>query len=152
MAVGTGFGQVFRGVGELPTWITLIVIDRLCVGQVGGVAISSALFQYNLDRELRSRILGDDAAEVSIYVLRSPSRCYALSLVQIVNKIRHSATLVGKLPPDLQRIARDSYAISLRAVFTLAACSTLLAYIVRLPVCLRLSLFRFQLRVLRIDS
>lgn len=42
--------------------------------------------------------------------------------------------LVGKLPPDLQRIARDSYAVSLRAVFTLAACSTLLAYIVRLPV------------------
>jgi hypothetical protein len=42
--------------------------------------------------------------------------------------------LVGKLPPDLQRIARDSYAVSLRAVFMLAACSTFLAYIVRLPV------------------
>ncbi|KAJ8595827.1 MFS general substrate transporter [Rhizopogon salebrosus TDB-379] len=98
MAVGTGFGQVFRG-----------------MGQVGGVAISSALFQYKLDSELRSRIRGDDAAE-------------------IVSKIRHSAMLVGKLPPDLQRIARDSYAVSLRAVFMLAACSTFLAYIVRLPI------------------
>jgi len=98
MAVGTGFGQVFRG-----------------LGQVGGVAISSALFQSKLDYELRSRIHGDDAAE-------------------IVSKIRHSATLVGKLSPELQRIARDSYAISLRAVFMLAACSTLLAYIVRLPI------------------
>lgn len=40
------------------------------------------------------------------------------------------------LPPDIQRAARDSYAISLKAVFTLAACSTFLAYIVRLPVSL----------------
>ncbi|KAG1819841.1 major facilitator superfamily domain-containing protein [Suillus subaureus] len=98
MAVGTGFGQVFRG-----------------MGQVGGVAISSALFQYKLDYELRSRIHGDGAAE-------------------IVSQIRHSTTLVGGLPPDLQRAARESYAISLRAVFTLAACSTLLAYLVRLPI------------------
>ncbi|KAG2131250.1 major facilitator superfamily domain-containing protein [Suillus bovinus] len=98
MAVGTGFCQLFRG-----------------VGQVGGVAISSALFQYKLDYELRSRIHGDGAAE-------------------IVNRIRHSTTLVSGLPPDLQRAARESYAISLRAVFTLAACSTLLAYIVRLPI------------------
>lgn len=98
MAVGTGFGQLFRG-----------------MGQVGGVAISSALFQYKLDYELRSRIHGDGAAE-------------------IVSRIRHSTTLVGGLPPDLQRAARDSYAISLRAVFMLAACSTLLAYLVRLPI------------------
>lgn len=98
MAVGTGFGQVFRG-----------------MGQVGGVAISSALFQYKLDYELRSRIHGDDAAE-------------------IVSQIRHSTTLVAGLPPDLQRAARESYAISLRAVFILAGCSTLLAYLVRLPI------------------
>ncbi|KAG2348269.1 MFS general substrate transporter [Suillus weaverae] len=98
MAVGTGFGQLFRG-----------------MGQVGGVAISSALFQYKLDYELRSRIHGDGAAE-------------------IVSQIRHSTTLIGSLPPDLQRAARESYAIGLRAVFTLAACSTLLAYLVRLPI------------------
>ncbi|KAG1799327.1 major facilitator superfamily domain-containing protein [Suillus plorans] len=98
MAVGTGFGQLFRG-----------------IGQVGGVAISSALFQYKLDYELRSRIHGDGAAE-------------------IVSRIRHSTTLLGELPPDLQRAARESYAIGLRAVFTLAACSALLAYFVRLPI------------------
>lgn len=98
MAVGTGFGQLFRG-----------------IGQVGGVAISSALFQYKLDYELRSRIHGDGAAE-------------------IVSRIRHSTTLLGELPPDLQRAARESYAIGLRAVFMLAACSALLAYFVRLPI------------------
>ncbi|KAH9857446.1 vacuolar amino acid permease [Lenzites betulinus] len=98
MAVGTGFGQLFRG-----------------IGQVGGVAISAALFQTILTSELRSRIHGPDAED-------------------IINRIRHSSTLVAHLPPDLQRAARDSYALSLRAVFILAAVATLLAYIVRLPI------------------
>ncbi|KAI6017815.1 major facilitator superfamily domain-containing protein [Pisolithus microcarpus] len=98
MAVGTGFGQVFRG-----------------LGQVSGVAVSSALFQSKLDSELRKRIYGPDATE-------------------IINSIRRSATLVASLPPDLQRAARDSYAGAIRDVFIFAACSTLMAYIVRLQV------------------
>ena len=53
---------------------------------------------------------------------------------QVISEIRHSSTLVAKLEPELQRAARDSYAIALRAVFIMAACSTLLAYCVRLPV------------------
>ena len=48
MAVGTGFGQLFRG-----------------IGQVGGVAISSALFQSILNVELHKRIHRPDAEEVS---------------------------------------------------------------------------------------
>ena len=52
----------------------------------------------------------------------------------MISKIRHSSTLVAQLPPHLQRAARDSYAISLRAVFIFAAVSTLAAYLVRLPV------------------
>ncbi|KIM52409.1 hypothetical protein SCLCIDRAFT_1223761 [Scleroderma citrinum Foug A] len=98
MAVGTGFGQVFRG-----------------LGQVIGVAVSSAIFQFKLDVELRKRIDRPDAAE-------------------IIHNIRHSATLVAQLPPDLQQAAKDSYAVALRDVFVFAACSTLVAYIVRLPV------------------
>jgi MFS family permease len=98
MAVGTGFGQLFRG-----------------IGQVMGVAVSSAIFQSKLDSELRKRIQTPDADEV-------------------INKIRQSATLVARLPPDLQRAARDSYATALHAVFVLSACSTLLAFIVRLPI------------------
>ena len=54
MAVGTGFGQVFRG-----------------IGQVGGVAISSAIFQSSLESELRSRIHRPDAEDV-----RSPIRLF----------------------------------------------------------------------------
>lgn len=48
MAVGTGFGQLFRG-----------------IGQVGGVAISAALFQSILNVELHKRIHDENAEEVS---------------------------------------------------------------------------------------
>ncbi|KAH9939440.1 MFS general substrate transporter [Amylocystis lapponica] len=98
MAVGTGFQQLFRG-----------------IGQVGGVAFSAALFQTILTAELHNRISGPDSEEM-------------------ISRIRHSATLVAHLPPDLQRAARDSYAVALRAVFIMAACSTLLAYLVRIPI------------------
>ncbi|EIN07892.1 vacuolar amino acid permease [Punctularia strigosozonata HHB-11173 SS5] len=98
VAVGTGFGTLFRG-----------------IGQVGGVAISSALFQSRLDKELRRRIHGPDAH-------------------RIITSIRHSAQLVHHLPPELQRKARDSYAIAIKAVFTFAAVATGLAFLVRLAV------------------
>jgi hypothetical protein len=54
--------------------------------------------------------------------------------MQLIKKIRQSARLITSLPPDLQRIARDSYSASLKSVFFFAACSTMLAYLVRLPV------------------
>ncbi|KAJ3782613.1 vacuolar amino acid permease [Lentinula aff. detonsa] len=98
MAVGTGFGQLFRG-----------------IGQVGGVAISSAIFQWKLDGALRERIDGPDAE-------------------QIITHIRQNARAVVTLPPELQHIARDSYAVSLKTVFFFASVSTLLAYIARLPI------------------
>ncbi|KZP06017.1 MFS general substrate transporter [Athelia psychrophila] len=98
MAVGTGFGQVFRG-----------------IGQVSGVGIASALFQSILGSELNKRIHGPDAAE-------------------LIKNIRHSARLVASLPPDIQKNAREAYATSLKAVFTLAACASFLAFVVRLPI------------------
>ncbi|KAJ3513848.1 hypothetical protein NLJ89_g2712 [Agrocybe chaxingu] len=98
MAVATGFGQLFRG-----------------VGQVGGVAVSSAIFQSNLDAELRKRIHSPDAED-------------------LIKRIRQSARLVGSLEPELRRKAQDSYSASLKRVFFFAACSTMLAYLVRLPI------------------
>ncbi|KAH7335239.1 MFS general substrate transporter [Rhizoctonia solani] len=98
LAVGTGFTQLFRG-----------------VGQVLGVALSSAFFQSVLDRELRSRITGENADE---WILR----------------IRHSSKLVGKLEPHLQRAARDSYSTALRYVFLYAAACSLISFILRLWV------------------
>ncbi|KAF4615525.1 hypothetical protein D9613_003503 [Agrocybe pediades] len=98
VAVATGFGQLFRG-----------------VGQVGGVAISSAIFQSRLDTELRKRIHTPDAEE-------------------LIMKIRQNTRLLITLEPELQRLARDSYDISLKSVFFFAACSTMMAYLVRLPI------------------
>ncbi|PPQ91935.1 hypothetical protein CVT25_000978 [Psilocybe cyanescens] len=98
MAIGTGFGQLFRG-----------------VGQVGGVAISSAIFQSKLETELRKRIHTPDADD-------------------LIRRIRQSVRLVVDLDPETQRHARDAYSVSLKSVFFFAACSTLLAYIVRLPI------------------
>ncbi|PSR82304.1 hypothetical protein PHLCEN_2v6100 [Hermanssonia centrifuga] len=98
IAVGTGFGQLFRG-----------------IGQVGGVAVSAAIFQSVLNVELHKRIHTDNANE-------------------LITRIRHSTSLVATLPLELQRAARDSYAVALRTVFILAACSTFLAYLARLPI------------------
>ncbi|KAJ7119169.1 vacuolar amino acid permease [Mycena epipterygia] len=98
MAVGTGFGQLFRG-----------------IGQVGGVAISSAIFQSRLDTELRKRIHTPDAEE-------------------LILNIRRSSAFIRTLMPEQQRAARDSYAIGLKTVYIFAACSTFLAYCVRLPI------------------
>lgn len=135
MAVGTGFGQVFRGLGDFSHPCRERPLTHLCTGQVCGVAVSSALFQSKLNSELRARIHTPDADEVSGHmptILASPPTSHLSP--QIISRIRHSTTLVARLDPELQRAARDSYAVSLRAVFLLAACSTLLAYIVRLPV------------------
>ncbi|KAF8757976.1 vacuolar amino acid permease [Rhizoctonia solani] len=96
LAVGTGFTQLYRG-----------------VGQVLGVAVSSAFFQSVLDRELRSRITGKDADE---WVVR----------------IRHSSKLVVNLEEHLQRAARDSYGEALRYVFLYAAACSLVSFILRL--------------------
>ncbi|KAJ7119147.1 hypothetical protein C8R44DRAFT_625210, partial [Mycena epipterygia] len=100
MPVGTGFARLFRG-----------------IGQVGGVAISSALFQAQLDAELRKRIHTPDAEE-------------------LILKIRRSSDFIRTLGPAEQRAARDAYAMGLKSVYALAACATLLAYLARLPVCI----------------
>lgn len=55
---------------------------------------------------------------------------------QWITKIRHSAKLVGSLPPEMQRTARDAYAVSLKQVFIFASVATFFAYLVRLPVSL----------------
>ncbi|KAJ6509153.1 vacuolar amino acid permease [Mycena vitilis] len=98
MAVATGFGQLFRG-----------------IGQVGGVAISSAIFQSRLDSELRKRIHTSDAEE-------------------LIMNIRRNSAFVRTLMPHQQRAARDSFSIALKTVYIFAACSTFLAYMVRLPI------------------
>ena len=69
IAMGTGFSRLFRGLGgqqlSCISWRRYLDETRL-LGQVGGVAFSSAIFQWNLDVELHARINGPDAEEVCI--------------------------------------------------------------------------------------
>ena len=65
MAVGTGFGQLFTGIGKASLkWYLSLRTYLILSGQVSGVAISSAIFQSNLEGELRSRIHRPDAEDV----------------------------------------------------------------------------------------
>ncbi|KAK7036049.1 vacuolar amino acid permease [Favolaschia claudopus] len=98
MAVGTGFGQLFRG-----------------LGQVSGVAISSAIFQSRLDAELRKRFHTPDAEN-------------------LILQIRRNSNYIRELLPEQQGYARDSYALALKTVYIFASCLTLSAYLVRLPI------------------
>ncbi|KAF8312574.1 MFS general substrate transporter [Cantharellus anzutake] len=84
-------------------------------GQAIAVAASSAILQTKLLAELRARIHGPDAEE-------------------IVQRIRHSVSLVASLPPELQRSAREAYATSLRAVFRYAAICAFISFLVRLGI------------------
>ncbi|KAJ3502815.1 hypothetical protein NLJ89_g8716 [Agrocybe chaxingu] len=97
MAVGTGFAQLLRG-----------------LGQVGGLAFASAVFQSRLNTELH--------------------KSFPNGSEELIMRIRHSVRLVGSLPPDTQRLARDAYAASLKSVFILAASASILAYLARLPI------------------
>ncbi|KAJ7041916.1 vacuolar amino acid permease [Mycena alexandri] len=98
IAAGTGFNQLFRG-----------------IGQVGGVAISFALFQTRLGSALRACIRTPNAEE-------------------LILKIRRSSDFICAPSPTEQRAARDAYAVGLRSVYALAAGATLLAYLARLPI------------------
>ena len=70
MAVGTGFGQLFKGLGKDFPWKVAVSlqIQLISSGQVGGVAISSAIFQSKLESELRSRIHRPDAEDVRLMI------------------------------------------------------------------------------------
>ncbi|KAG8902070.1 hypothetical protein FRC01_009670, partial [Tulasnella sp. 417] len=103
LAVGTGFTQLFRG-----------------IGQVSGVAVSSAVFQHLLERELQKRLTGPGSEE-------------------LIRKIRHDSRLVASLPEETQVLAREAYDIGLRAVFWLTAGAAFTGW------CLRLALPEFSL-------
>ncbi|KAF8546359.1 hypothetical protein OG21DRAFT_1427194, partial [Imleria badia] len=86
------------------------------LGQTSGVVIASTMFQSRLDTELHLRIHAPNAEKVR--------NVYWSSLTAI--------------PDPLQRWAHDAYTASLQTVFIVAACSTLTAFLVRLPVSPRL--------------
>ncbi|KAE8265518.1 hypothetical protein A4X09_0g6625 [Tilletia walkeri] len=66
--------------------------------QVLGVALSGVLLQTILKEQLRQRITGPNAD-------------------QIISQIRHQASIVPSLSPELRQAAVESYRVALRSVF-----------------------------------
>lgn len=68
MAVGTGFAQLLRGLGGCELQSETAQTKRFArKGQVGGLAVASAIFQSRLDSELRTHIRSPDAEQVSVH-------------------------------------------------------------------------------------
>jgi len=84
-------------------------------GQVLGVSLSGALLQAILTKQLRKRITGPEAFE-------------------IIERIRHSTTIIPELPTPLRVAAVTSYADALRAVFICQAACNVLALVCCIPI------------------
>jgi hypothetical protein len=137
MAVGTGFGQLFRSVGQVRSIASVVELVRATTRCRSPAWLylrrfSSRFSIGNFENEFR----GLDRMRYP--KIKTPAFAYlTVSPSQIIRRIRESAKFVISLPPDLQRSARDSYAVALRIVFIVGMCSTLMAYIARLPVSFR---------------
>ncbi|KZT12978.1 vacuolar amino acid permease [Laetiporus sulphureus 93-53] len=84
-------------------------------GQVLGVSLSGALLQAVLTRKLRERITGPGA-------------------IEIIEKIRHSTSIIPDLSPPLREAAVSSYADALRIVFICQAAANLLCLLCCIPI------------------
>ena len=73
MAVGTGFAQLLRGLGSLNQKMlsNSLTMSFSFLGQVGGLASASAVFQSRLDTELHERLPpGSDEVCVSLQAVQ----------------------------------------------------------------------------------
>lgn len=89
MAVGTGFAQLLRGLGECKILRETAQAEKFArKGQVGGLAVASAIFQSRLDSELRTHIHSPDAEQVSAL---APWWLHALVTDHYIDHQRYSA-------------------------------------------------------------
>ncbi|KAJ6630347.1 MFS general substrate transporter [Mycena sp. CBHHK59/15] len=86
------------------------------LGQVLGVALSSALTQTLLAKNLRSRIIGPDADD------------------QIITKILASTAYIRTLSPELQEKATTSWMLALRTVFYCQIVLAVCVFLSTLPI------------------
>jgi len=84
-------------------------------GQVLGVSLSGALLQAILTRQLRKRITGPDSFE-------------------IIERIRHSTTIIPGLPTHQRVAAVNSYGDALKAVFICQVACYVLALVCCVPI------------------
>jgi len=135
MAVGTGFAQLFRSVGQVRSITTVVEPVRTTTRCRSPAWPSPRRFSSPFSIvNFGSGSTGPDQTRYHQNQNFHVHSSHSLFPPQIIRRIRESAKLVVSLPPDLQRPARDSYDAALRVVFIMGMCSTLMAYIARLPV------------------
>ena len=149
MAVGTGFGQLFKSVGQVRS-VTSVIEPLQTVTRSRSLVLPSHR-QFSSRPSIRNSRKGSRGLGLLRYLSRIFHSFGDLPSLQIIKKIRESAKLVVSLPPDLQGPARDSYDAALRTVFAIAMCSTLMSFLVRLPVSIgrRRSVVRLHLMISR---
>ncbi|CED84921.1 Predicted transporter (major facilitator superfamily) [Phaffia rhodozyma] len=84
-------------------------------GQVIGVSLSATASQAILEKSLRSKITGEGST-------------------QIINDILHSIDYIRELPAELQQMATDSWATSLRYIFVSQAILSFILLVCLLPI------------------
>lgn len=117
-AVATGLSYLFRYVSTpLLTRLGILadVFTYLQVGQVVGVALSSAVLQGVLARELQKRIKGDHAAE-------------------LIDQIRHTSSIVKTLDPKTREAAIAAYSTGLYWVFAANLVVACVGFLCALPL------------------
>lgn len=108
----------------------------MCIGQIAGVAVSSAIFQQLVGQELAARITGPEAQDVRVIILLYISFFTRLFFLdKIIESIEQSARNIEKLPFEIQKHARDSYGIALSQVFWYLALSTFVGVLIQIAVC-----------------
>lgn len=137
MAVGTGFSQLFRSVGQVRS-ITSVVGPIRTTTRCRSPAWPSPR-RFSSPFSIVNFGSGSTGPDQTRYHRNQIFHIHSSHVLfppppKVIRRIRESAKLVVSLPPDLQRPARDSYDVALRIVFIMAMCSTLMAYIARLPV------------------
>lgn len=133
MALGTGFGTLFRGVGmsllELAAFPMLMYPTRRPSWRSGNI-ISYFPIQTHTrasHTDNRSKCRGGKLSRLF-------SWNFPWCTTQLITRIKQQSNLVVSLPPDVQRAVRDAHSTSIKAVFVYAACLTLVSYAVRLAV------------------
>jgi hypothetical protein len=131
VALGTGFGTLFRGIGMSPLGPAgFLMMSSFRPSGRSGYIIGYFPIQTHTRAsraDNRSRCRRGKACRLLSW---SSFWCFA----QLITRIQRQTNLIGSLPLDVQRAVRDANSASIKVVFNYAACLTILGYIVRLGV------------------
>jgi hypothetical protein len=112
---------------EIATATGFVFVWR-SLGQVFGVGLSSAVYQFSLSRELQAR-LADPRVSGSVWGSGADkARVDTNDAPQIVDELRHASRAIFDLPPESQALARAAFRIALRNTFIFGLLGALVVF------------------------